>query len=194
MKPMFIVILTVAIGWGLFTGCAPALVGGGAAGGYKVGSDARTVGTIVDDASLSAALKARLAEDSVMTAYDIDVDVVEGYVTLSGVVKDQGTADRAVSIAQSVEGVNGVRNNLQIGRKTVSGSVNDVWISSKIKSKLIAEPGIRSLNIDVDVYRGIVTLTGLVSDNSQKESAIRIAQSTEGVVDVVDNLKVQTAQ
>lgn len=172
-------------------GCAPVLIGGGAAGGYKVGTDERSVDRMFDDVGISTAVKAELARDSVMAAYEIDVDVVEGYVTLTGVVKTRTMADRAVKIAQSVNGVKGVRDNLQIGEETIAGSVNDAWISSKIKSKLIAEPGIRSLNIDVDVHRGVVTLTGLLSDNAQKRRAIAVAQGTEGVVEVVDNLTVK---
>lgn len=172
-------------------GCAAALIGGGAAGGYKAGTDERTVRQMADDAGLASTVKSELAKDSLMTAYDIDVDVLEGHVTLTGVVKTQAIADRAVGIALSVRGVKGVRNNLQIGEETFAGSVNDSWVASKIKSKLVAEPGIRSLNIDVDVYRGVVTLTGIVSEPGQKTRALSIAGETQGVVSVVDNLTVK---
>jgi osmotically-inducible protein OsmY len=64
-------------------------------------------------------------------------------------------------------------------------------ISNKIKAKLIAEPEVRSLNIDVDVYLGVVTLTGVVSSKYQKDRAIQISRSTDGTVKVIDNLKVQ---
>ena len=49
----------------------------------------------------------------------------------------------------------------------------------------------RSLNIDVDVYLGVVTLTGVVSSRYQKDRAIQISRSTGGTVKVIDNLKVR---
>ena len=55
----------------------------------------------------------------------------------------------------------------------------------------MAEPEIRSLNIDVDVHKGIVTLTGIVGDRYQKKRAMEIARATEGTQRVVDNLKVK---
>ena len=64
-------------------------------------------------------------------------------------------------------------------------------ISNKIKAKLIAEPEVRSLNIDVDVYLGVVTLSGVVSTKYQKDRAIHISRSTDGAVKVIDNIKVR---
>jgi osmotically-inducible protein OsmY len=50
---------------------------------------------------------------------------------------------------------------------------------------------VRSLNIDVDVYLGVVTLSGIVSTKYQKDRAIQISRATDGTVKVIDNLKVQ---
>jgi len=58
-----------------------------------------------------------------------------------------------------------------------------------MKSRVV-QPLIRSLNIDVDVHEGIVTLTGVVGDRYQKKRAMEIARATEGTRKVVDNLKV----
>ena len=49
----------------------------------------------------------------------------------------------------------------------------------------------RGVNIDVDVYLGVVTLTGIVGSKYQKERAIHLSRSTEGTVKVVDYLKVR---
>ena len=64
-------------------------------------------------------------------------------------------------------------------------------ISNKIKAKLITEPDVRSLNIDVDVYLGVVTLTGVVSSQYEKDRAIALSRGTDGTVKVIDNLQVQ---
>ncbi len=175
----------------LTTGCAAALIGGAAGGGYAVATDERATDRMVDDSTITSRINRAMIKDEVVKAHHIDVDTVGGHVTLTGVVKTREEARRAVRLAKGEAGVKSVRNNLQIGEKTWSESFNDKLLISKIKSKLIAEPEIRSLNIDVDVHKGIVTLTGVVGDKYQKKRAIEVAKATEGTRRVVDNLKVK---
>ena len=173
------------------TGCAPAIIAGGATGGYKAATDERSIGRVMDDATITTKVKTELVKDTVVKARKIDVDTLDGVVTLTGVVKTNEEAERAREIAVRVRGVKKVKNNLQIGSKTWGQSLDDKVIGSKIKAKLIGEPGIRSLNIDVDVNKGVVTLTGIVKFKYQKERAIEIARSTSGTINVVDNIRVK---
>jgi hyperosmotically inducible protein len=175
----------------LATGCTAALLGGAAGGGYAVATDERQSGRMLDDSTITTRINSAMIKDDMVKAHQIDVDTVGGHVTLSGVVKTPTEVRRAVQIAKQEAGVKSVRNNLQIGEKTWGESFNDKWLVSKIKSKLIAEPEIRSLNIDVDVHKGIVTLTGIVGDKYQKKRAIEVAKATEGTRRVVDNLKLK---
>jgi osmotically-inducible protein OsmY len=173
------------------TGCTAALIGGAAGGGYAVATDERQTSRMMDDTTITTRINNSMIKDDVVKAHQVDVDTVGGHVTLTGVVKTRRESQRAVQIAGHEAGVKSVRNNLQIGEKTWGESFNDKWLVSKIKSKLVAEPEIRSLNIDVDVHKGIVTLTGVVGDRYQKKRAMEIARATEGTHRVVDNLKVK---
>ncbi len=173
------------------TGCAAVIIGGAAGGGYAVATDERATDRMVDDSTITSRINKTMIKDDMVKAHHIDVDTVGGHVYLSGVVKTPAEARRAVQIAKQEAGVKSVRNNIQVGEKTWGESFNDKWLVSKIKSKLIAEPEIRSLNIDVDVHKGVVTLTGIVGDKYQKKRAIEIAKATEGARKVVDNLKVK---
>ncbi|MBW1982237.1 MAG: BON domain-containing protein [Deltaproteobacteria bacterium] len=172
-------------------GCAVALVGAGAAGGYKVATDERNADGMWDDLAITTKVKNELLKDPVTKAFQIDVDTLEGKVLLAGVVETKVESRRAVEIARSVPGVRKVTSNLQIGERTLGQSVDDTVTGSRIKAKLIAEPGIRALNIDVDVYNGVVILTGIVDSTKQRKRAIEIARSTSGVVRIVDNIKVK---
>jgi hyperosmotically inducible protein len=173
------------------TGCAAAVIGAGATGGYAVATDERPVDRMMDDSTITSRINNDMIKDSVVKARQIDVDTVGGHVTLTGVVATREEADRAVEIAQRAPGVKSVRDNLQIGEKSWGEYFNDKVLGSKIKSKLIVEPDIRSLNIDVDVNKGVVTLTGMVVTAYQKNRAIEIARTTAGTLQVVDNLKVR---
>lgn len=173
------------------TGCAPAMIGVGAAGGYKVGTDERSLGQMWDDSTISTKVKAALIDDPNVKGRKIDVDTVEQIVTLTGVVDTEEESKRAAEIAQKVSYVKEVRNFLQVGKKTFGEVVDDRLLASKIKAKLIAEKDIRSLNIDVDSEMRIVTLTGVVKNESQRERVVKIAEDTLGVAKVVDNLIVK---
>ena len=170
-------------------GCAPAVVGAGAAGGYKLATDERGVGRVWDDATITAKVKNALGESHGVRARKIDVDTVEGAVILTGIVETQEEARKAVEIAEGVPGVKEVKNNLQVGTRSLGEALDDKIIGSKVKAKLIKEPGIRSLNIDVDVNKGVVTLTGVVGYQNQKDRVMEIARTTSGVIEVVDNIK-----
>lgn len=170
-------------------GCAPVLLAGGAAAGYKAATDERSIGQMWNDSTITTNVKSALVKDPNVNALSVDVDTLEGVVILTGVIETEDSAKRAVEIAQKMPGVRKVKNNLQVGQKTWGQALDDKVIGSKIKAKLINEPGIRSFNIDVDVNNGIVTLTGLVEYRHQKNRAIEIARTTSGTLKVIDNLK-----
>lgn len=176
------------------SGCTPLVLGGAATGGYMVGSDERTTGTIIDDSTITSRVKLRLVEDPLVKARQIDVDTLEKRVYLTGVVATRAEAGRAVAIARSVEGVSGVVDNMQVGAKTITQAMADKQLGVKIKVRLIGEPGVRSLNVDVDVDRGVVTLTGRMPSWEVKDRVIEIARTTAGTTKVVDNLLVSTDQ
>jgi hyperosmotically inducible protein len=74
----------------------------------------RSASEVIDDASLTAKVKAALIEDSTTKATEINVDTHEGTVQLNGFVGTQAAKDRATELAQSIEGVRKVENNLDV--------------------------------------------------------------------------------
>jgi len=189
---MLIFFARVACCAGILTsmGCTAAFVGGGAAGGYAVGSDERSAGTMVDDAAITVKVKSELIGDKNVKARNIDVDTVAGVVVLSGYVDSSREASRAGIIAKSVPGVARVKNELRVGSRTMGQGVDDTVLGAKIKARLLEESGVRSFNIDVDVYSGSVSVTGTVPNQEQKNTVLNLIRSVEGVKGVVDNLQI----
>lgn len=68
----------------------------------------------------------------------------------------------------------------------------DAEITAKIKAKLTADPEVNPFRIDVDTVNGRVTLNGVVRTEGQRDEAEKHARNTEGVVEVVNLLKVGT--
>jgi hyperosmotically inducible periplasmic protein len=73
-----------------------------------------TAGQNIDDTAITTAVKAKLASDRAVTLTRVDVQTNRGVVSLNGVASDQTMKDRAGQIAASVNGVQGVNNNLQV--------------------------------------------------------------------------------
>ena len=71
--------------------------------------------------------------------------------------------------------------------------VDDVAITTKVKAALMAEPGLRSLEINVDTRDNVVTLNGTVDSQEKKQRAMQLAQGVEGVKSVADNLVVKSS-
>ncbi|HYG64894.1 MAG TPA: BON domain-containing protein [Thermoanaerobaculia bacterium] len=68
--------------------------------------------------------------------------------------------------------------------------LNDAGITAKVKAKLIADPQVNPFHIDVDTLDGVVTLSGKVRSENVKAEAEKLAQITEGVKSVTNNIQV----
>jgi hyperosmotically inducible protein len=82
--------------------------------GEAVVGTAEKAGQEVEDGSITAAIKAKFANDETVSASKIDVDTNDGMVTLTGTVSSQIEIDRALELAKTVDGVKMVHNNLTI--------------------------------------------------------------------------------
>jgi hypothetical protein len=76
---------------------------------------------------------------------------------------------------------------------TPKATPSDAAITGKVKAAVMAEPGIRSLKIDVDTKDGVVTLNGKIDSQQHKDRAMQIAQNVDGVKSVVNNLTVEAS-
>jgi hyperosmotically inducible protein len=74
----------------------------------------RTVGTVVDDATITAKVKTALIGNADTKAAEINVSTRQGVVQLSGFVDDKAGKDTAGSLAQNVAGVRSVDNQLEV--------------------------------------------------------------------------------
>ena len=74
--------------------------------------------------------------------------------------------------------------------RSIGGAISDAWITSKVKTRLIFEPGIPPLSMNVDTRDGIVTLFGSISTEDGKRAAGVEAMKVSGVQNVQNELQV----
>jgi hyperosmotically inducible periplasmic protein len=162
---------------------------------------AMITGCAASDAGITTKVKAKLAVDSTVKASQINVDTRDKIVTLSGNVDSEAAKAQAVALARGTEGVADVVDNLTLtaaapqsaeAGRSVGQVIDDASITAAVKTKLMADSVVGALKIDVDTKDGVVSLNGPVKNQTEKDTAIRIARETSGVKDVLDNLVVQS--
>ena len=143
-----------------------------------------------EDSGVTSMIEASLEANDKVNAKQVEVQTREGVVYLVGVVDTAEARREAGRVAWRTEGVRGLENDLTVGERTVGGWIDDVMISSKVKSQLIRNSEIRASDIDVSSSQGVVTLIGRVSSKEIKANADRIARDTKGVESVNNELTV----
>lgn len=153
-------------------------------------SSTQPMATQVDDNAIATTIEGKLVADPQINPFKIDVDVNEGVVRLSGTVKKEEVRAEAEKLARDTEGVRRVRNEIEIGERTLGERISDGAITTKIKAKLTADPQVNPFNINVDVKDGVVTLIGRVKTAAARSEAEKLAWDTSGVQAVRNEIEV----
>ena len=75
--------------------------------------------------------------------------------------------------------------------KTVGETIDDATITTRVKTAFVNDPVVGALRIDVDTFKGVVTLSGRVKTKDEEAKAIELARKISGVTDVRSTLQIQ---
>jgi len=75
--------------------------------------------------------------------------------------------------------------------KTVGETIDDATITTRVKTAFVNDPIVGALRIDVDTFKGVVTLSGRVKSKEEEAKAIELARKINGVSDVRSTLQIQ---
>jgi len=155
----------------------------------------RSAGEVVDDGVIGAKVKTALVEDDVTKARQIDVSVNRGVVQLGGAVDSQAAKTRAGTLAQNVEGVTEVRNNLTVGtpQRSAGEVIDDAAVTARVKAALTANTVTKARQINVETRQGVVQLHGFVDSQMEANEAVKEARAVPGVAEVRNDLEVKPA-
>lgn len=152
-----------------------------------------TLGTQVDDTVITSGVKSALMADPDVKSLDLQVETRKGTVQLSGYVDNPAQIERALAVVRGVAGVTGVENGVSVkGASATMGSrIDDTAVTARVKTALLADPDIKSLDISVLTVEGSVQLTGFVDSPAQVDRAAALAAAAEGARSVKNELKVK---
>ena len=152
-----------------------------------------TAGTEIDDTVVTTRVKSALLADPDIKSFDLKVETRKGKVQLSGFVDNQAQIDRTVATTSAIEGVKSIDNSISLkgSHATVGNAVDDVVITTKVKSALLADPNVKSFDISVVTRKGEVQLSGFVDNQTQIDQAVAIASKVEGVTNVHNEMSIK---
>ncbi len=184
MRLIYLILLCATLSLSLGA-CAPAVVGGAAAGGLAA-ADRRTSGTYVEDEGIEWKSLTRISE-ALKDKIHINVTSFNRSVLLTGEAADEAARQKAESIAREVQNVRNVTNELTIGLpSSIASRSNDTYLTSLVKGNMIKDNAGRFAPIHVKVIteNAVVYLMGMVT-RKEAEAATEIARNTSGVQKVV---------
>ena len=169
----------------LLQGCV-AVAAGGAVAGASAAVDRRTTGTLVEDEAIELKAGHALHADTDLNAQaHWNVTSYNTIVLLTGETPTEELHQRAERIVREIDKVTTVHNELIIAApSSMITRSSDTVITSKVKTKLLADENIEGVNIKVVTENGVVYLMGLVS-RAEAELATEVARQTGGVQKVV---------
>jgi len=193
------------------------LVLGVAAGCNRNETPKETPAAKMTNDDLDRSVSAKLNSDVTLASYKIkvDADADKNAVTLSGSVPTENLRTKAVELAKMAtpnlvvtdkidvkpgdidrkDYTEGMARDARVRAKetgeTVGDSIDDAWIHTKIRTRLLGEGEFPGTGINVDVNKNVVTLRGTVSSTEDKAKAEQIAKTTDGVKTVKNQLVVK---
>ena len=152
-----------------------------------------SVGMEIDDTVATTRVRSALLGDPEVKGYVIKVETRKGTALLSGFVDSQKQIDQVMSLTRTVEGVKSVENGMtiKVGKASVGNTVDDSIVTAKVKSALIADPSIKSVDIGVVTRKGAVQLSGFVDSAAQMERASTVTRTVDGVQTVVSEMSLK---
>ena len=97
---------------------------------------------------------------------------------------EQTVQDTAHEVGDALDQDNRVTNTERLDEADSDQPVEDTWITTKVKSGLLADTDTSGLQIEVETNNGVVGLSGQLDSQQQVDAAVRVAEGIEGVVEV----------
>lgn len=174
----------------LVTGCAPAIVAGGA-GVVSSATSERGLGGTVDDIGIKAGIQKRWFEKDADLVKRLDLNVQEGRVLITGIARTPEQKLMASQVAWEAQGVKEVINEATLdGSMTFSSYSKDTWITTKLRTFLTFDGDIAGRNYTIETVNSVVYLMGYARSQAELNRVTTHASTISGVQKVVSYVRV----
>ncbi|MES2729093.1 MAG: BON domain-containing protein [Pseudomonadota bacterium] len=185
----FILLAVAASSLFLTTGCGGILLGAGATAGTAAAQEGG-ISRALSDTEIQALINDKWLKHNVDMFRKLDLTVNQGRVLITGVVQKQEHRVDAVRLAWQVKNVKQVINEIKVANSEgIQGFVRDNWISSQLRTKLIWDKQVQSINYSIDTVQATIYLMGVAQNQRELDRVVEIARTIKGVRGVVSYVK-----
>ena len=174
------------------TSCIETAVGLGTAA-VAASTTEKGFSTSVSDGVIEAKLTDKFIQTDTSLVTSVEKSVSNGAVLLTGKVDTHERKILATRLAWEINGVREVVNEIQISSETsLKATAKDLAASAQLRSSLIGDQDVSSLNYSIDVVNGIVYLSGVAANEDERERVIAHAQELRFAKKVVSYIILST--
>ena len=173
----------------IITGCVGYSSTGVLGTGVSVAIDPRTIGTQIDDSIMQKNLRAKLILMDKSYLLNVKTKVLDGRIFITGKVNTVEEKLKITKLGWEIKGARSVKNDLKIKEKfNFTQTAKDVLITSQLRTALITNKKIKSVNYDIDTYKKIIYVYGISQNEEERAEVINEAKQVLDVEDVVTSI------
>ena len=164
--------------YGVLVGCsvAPTAVSNGINVGRTIPAD-RSFFNVLDDLSIKNTIKNAFLDAALIL--NINADVYQGMVMLTGSAKDVATRQKADDLARKVDGVRELYNDIEVTDKSWLKSLpKDMWIENTLAAQVVSAPGVSGVNYQMRAANGVVYVMGIAKNRAELDQVFALARKS----------------
>jgi osmotically-inducible protein OsmY len=148
------------------------------------------------DTWLYLKVKSTLAYHRSVSAFNTQVELKEGAVTLKGEASSQAQKDLVTEYTKDVEGIKEVSNQMTITtpgktpEPTIAEMIDDASITAQVRMALLSHRSTSNLRTSVATSEGVVTVSGKANNAAEKDLVTKLVTDIHGVKSVVNSMTV----
>ena len=157
--------------------------------GVSVALDPRSLGTQIDDSIMDKNLEARLLAMNKNYFLNVKSKVLDGRIFITGKVENPEEKLKITKLAWETQGARSVKNDLKIKEKfNFKQSAKDILITSQLKTALVFNKKIKSVNYNIDTYKKKIYIYGIAHSEDERKEVINEAKQILDVEDVISSI------
>ena len=195
---MKIKIIIIIISFIFLNGCIGTSSTGVFGTGVSIAMDPRTLGTQIDDSIMDKSLETRILGIDKKYFLSVKAKVLDGRIFLTGKVDSPDEKLKLTKVAWETKGARSVKNDIKIKENfKFKQSAKDLLITSQLRSAMIFNKKIKSVNYNIDSYKKVIYIYGIAITEDERKEVIKKSKEILDVEDVVasillvDDLRVQ---
>ena len=195
---MKIKIIIIIISFIFLNGCIGTSSTGVFGTGVSIAMDPRTLGTQIDDSIMDKSLETRILGIDKKYFLSVKAKVLDGRIFLTGKVDSPDEKLKLTKVAWETKGARSVKNDIKIKENfKFKQSAKDLLITSQLRSAMIFNKKIKSVNYNIDSYKKVIYIYGIAITEDERKEVIKESKEILDVEDVVasillvDDLRIQ---